>query len=142
MGAGRPSGPTQFTFLAPGIGYKMFGIETRVRMRNYLEQGLSKAATARLLGISRRTLYNWIEAGELERDPADTTVTYGPRAPRPTKIDPYKDHIAARLGDYPQLSAARLFREIRDDGYTGGYGQVKRYVRRTRGTIMNGEVAG
>ncbi len=62
-------------------------------MRRYLEAGVSKSATTRRLGISRRTMYNWIESGELERDPDDTTLVYGPRAPRPTKIDPYKMYI-------------------------------------------------
>ena len=57
----------------------MFGIEKRILMRQYLNKGMSKAATARALGISRRTIYNWIEAGELERDPDDSTVQYGPR---------------------------------------------------------------
>lgn len=84
----------------------MFRIETRVQMRHYLEQGLSKAVTARLLGISRKTIYNRIQAGEFERDPEDTTVEFGPRAPRPTKIYPYRIYIARRLSDYPQLTAA------------------------------------
>ncbi len=117
----------------------MFGIETRVQMRHYLEQGLSKTATARLLGISRRTIYNWIEAGELERDPDDTTLVYGPRAPRATKIDPYKIYIDRRLSDYPDLTAARLYREIQEEGYPGGYGQVKRYVRDIREAGANGQ---
>lgn len=116
----------------------MFDIETRIQMRHYLEQGLSKTATARLLGISRRTVYNWIEAGELERDPGDRTLMYGPRAPRPRKIDPYKVYLDRRLSDYPDLTAARLYREIRQEGYPGGYGQVKRYVREQREAILNG----
>ena len=36
----------------------MFGVEERILMRRYLEEGLSKTATARRLGISRRTIYN------------------------------------------------------------------------------------
>ena len=32
----------------------MIGRETRVLLRHYLEQGLSKAAVARLAGVSRR----------------------------------------------------------------------------------------
>ncbi len=120
----------------------MFGIETRVQMRKCLEQGLSKSATARRLGISRRTIYNWIEAGELERDPDDMTVQYGPRPPRPRKIDPYTQYIERRLSEYPELSAARLFREIRDEGYPGNYGQVKCYVRERREAIPDGEASG
>lgn len=110
----------------------MFGVEKRMLMRRYLQEGLSKAATARLLGISRRTIYNWIEAGELERSPGDTGLQYGPRAPRPTQLDPYKETIDARLAEFPQLNAARLFREVKEAGYPGGYGQVKRYVRKKR----------
>ena len=113
----------------------MHGIEKRLLVKRYLEQGVSKTATARAVGISRRTVYNWIRAGELERDPDDLTVQYGPRAPRPTLLDPYKETIDARLSDYPQLTAVRLFREIRAAGYSGGYGQVKRYVRMKKDEI-------
>lgn len=110
----------------------MHGIEKRLLMRFYLERGLSKAETARRVGISRRTLYNWIAAGELERDPGDMTVRYGPRPRRPSILDPYKETIRRRLSETPQLSSARLFREVRSAGYPGGYGQVKRYVHNVR----------
>ena len=43
-------------------GSAMIGSETRVRLRHYLEQGRSKAAVARRLGISERTVYRWIAA--------------------------------------------------------------------------------
>lgn len=120
----------------------MHGIEKRLLMRRYLEQGVSKTATARAVGISRRTVYNWIQSGELERDPDDMVVQYGPRAPRPTILDAYKEMIDARLSDFPQLSAARLFREIREAGYPGGYGQVKRYVRLKKAEVAEGKRAG
>ena len=119
----------------------MHGIEKRLLMRRYLEGGVSKTATARALGISTRTIYNWIREGELERDPDDLTVQYGPRAPRPTLLDPYKEAIDARLSDFPQLSAATLFREVRGAGYPGGYGQVKRYVRQKKDEIAEAERA-
>lgn len=120
----------------------MYGIEKRMLMRRYLEAGVSKAATARAVGISRRTLYNWIEAGELKRDPDDMKVEYGPRPPKPSKLDPWKASIKARLTEFPQLAAAKLFREVRADGYPGGYGQVKRYVKQVRREILNGEQPG
>ena len=37
-------------------------------LRHYLEQGLSKSAIARRLGVSRRTLHHWIGTGQLYRD--------------------------------------------------------------------------
>ncbi len=110
----------------------MIGREKRVLLRHYLEQGMPKAAIARHLKISRRTLYNWIEAGELDRGADSKAVRYGPRPQRASKPDPHKGIIDARLADYPKLSAARLFNEVRAAGYPGGYGQVKRYVRTVR----------
>jgi len=44
----------------------MYAREHRVPLRHYLEQGLSKAEIARSLGVSRRTLYYWIDSGQLE----------------------------------------------------------------------------
>ena len=50
----------------------------------------------------------------------------------PSKLDPYKEIVAARLAEYPELSAVRLFEEVLAAGYPGGYGQVTRYVREVR----------
>ena len=38
---------------------------------------------------------------------------------RPSKLDPYKGIIDARLADYPKLSAGRLFDEVQAAGYPG-----------------------
>lgn len=46
----------------------MIGREKRVLLRHYLEQGMSKSALARMLGISRRSVYHWIETGQLDRE--------------------------------------------------------------------------
>ncbi|MFP5307636.1 MAG: IS21 family transposase [Gammaproteobacteria bacterium] len=100
-------------------------------LRHYLEQGLSKAEVARQIGISRRTVYHWIATGQLDRELDDAPVR---RAARTVdrKIDPFRPIIDARLAEYPALSAIRLFDEIRAAGYSGGYTQVKAYVRDTR----------
>ncbi len=106
--------------------------ETRMLLRHYLEQGASKSALARRLGISRDTVHRWIRAGDLDRDVDATPVSYGPRPPVPTKLDAYTPIIEARLAVYPQLSAVRLLDEIRAAGYAGGYSQLKAFVRRVR----------
>jgi transposase len=80
-------------------------------IRHYLEQGTSKSALARQLGVSRDAIQ--IRAGELNRDLDDEAVRYGPRSPVPTKLDTYQPIIEARLAAYPELSAIRLFDEIR-----------------------------
>lgn len=110
----------------------MIGWEKRVLLRHYLEQGMTKTAVAERLGVSRRTVHHWIETGQLERDVSEGSVAYGPRPPVPKKIDPYKGIIASRLAEYPELTAKRLFDEIRAAGYPGSYTQVKVYVRGVR----------
>ena len=110
----------------------MIGREKRVLLRHYLEQGMNKAVIARDLGVSRRTVYHWIETGQLDRELDEERVGYGPRCLMPSKLDPYKPLIDTRLKEYPKLTAVRLFKEVRAAGYPGSYNQVKRYVRKVR----------
>ncbi len=110
----------------------MYGREQRVLLRHYLEQGLPKAEIARHLGVSLRTLYYWIEAGQLDRALDDASVHYRPRPAVARKIDGFAGIITARLAEYPRLTAVRLFEEILAAGYAGGYTQVKDFVRQAR----------
>src|SRR5215204_1022681 len=110
----------------------MCGRETRMLLRHYLEQGASKSELSRQLGVSRDTIHRWIRDGDLERDVDAEAVRYGPRPSVATKLDAYKPIIEARLTAYPELSSVRLLDEIRAGGYTGGYSQLKAYVRRVR----------
>lgn len=110
----------------------MFGRETRMLLRHYLEHGKSKGVLARELGVSRDTLYRWIRAGDLDRDLDTVPVQYGPRPPVATKLDPFRALIETRLTAYPELSAVRLLAEIRAAGYAGGYTQLKELVRQLR----------
>jgi transposase len=103
-------------------------------LKHYLEQGTSKSALARQLGVHRDTIHRWIRAGALDRDLDTEAVQYGPRPPVATKLDVYKGIIEARLATYPELSAVRLLAEIRAAGYTGGYSQLKAFVREVRPT--------
>ena len=96
-------------------------------LRHYLEQGTSKSALARLVGISRDTVHRWIREGDLDRDLDAAVVCYGPRPPIATKLDAFTPIIEARLAAYPELSAVRLLDEIRSAGYAGGgYTQMTR----------------
>lgn len=112
----------------------MHARKLRVLLRHYLERGLSKAEIARDLGVARRTVYHWIATGQLERELDDAPVRYAARPPVARLIDPYRGILAARLAEFPRLSAARLFEEIQAAGYAGGYTQVKDCVRELRPT--------
>ena len=105
----------------------MHEVSKRVRFRALLKGGMSKAAISRELGISRRTATRWAAADDLGR--GSEALTYGPRAAVPSVLDPHKEIVRIRLSEYPDLSAERLYRELRESGYQGGYDVVKRYVR-------------
>jgi len=82
-------------------------------------RGLSIRAISARLGVSRNTV-----RAALRRD--------GPplRAARtlPSKLDPYKDYLLARLAEFPELSAAALAEEIRALGYEGGLSILKEFT--------------
>jgi transposase-like protein len=66
----------------------MIGRETRMLLKHYLEQGASKSALARQLGVSRDTVHRWIRAGDLDRDLDTTPVRYRRRPLASCKQDP------------------------------------------------------
>jgi transposase len=89
-------------------------------------QGLSITAIARRTGRDPKTVRKYIERG-LE-PPA-----YGPRqVGRPNKLAPYVDYLRERIAAFPDLTAMRLTREIRERGYSGAYTAVKRFVAAIR----------
>jgi len=88
-------------------------------------QGVKIAAIARQTGIDRKTVRKYIARGV-------EVPTYGPRLPRPSLLDPYRDYLRARLHAYPGLSAQRLTRELSERGYGGGYSSVRDAVRDLR----------
>ena len=97
-----------------------------------LQRGVSKAALARRFGVSRRTIHEWVETGQLDRDLSSGGGRYSPRPAVPHKLAPYTGIVEARLEEFPGLSAKRLFDEVRAAGYPGGYSRVRDYVRAVR----------
>jgi transposase len=89
------------------------------------DQGLSIKAIAQRVGLDRKTVRKYLKQGLL-------VPTYGPREPRPTKLDAFRPYLDQRIGQYPDLSGSRLLREIRDLGFTGGYSMVTDYLRQIR----------
>jgi transposase len=89
-------------------------------------QGLSITAIARRTGRDPKTVRKYVARG-LE-PPA-----YGPRqVGRPGKLAPYLGYLRERVAAFPQLTATRLTRELRERGYTGAYTAVKRFVAAIR----------
>ena len=89
-------------------------------------QGLTISAIARRTGRDPKTVRKYIERG-LE------PPVYGPRqVGRPSKLAPYLDYLRERVAAFPDLSAVRLTRELRERGYKGAYTAVKRFVAAIR----------
>lgn len=98
----------------------MISLEEWVDVVTLRKQGLSIRAISRRLGVSRNTVRRTLRRG-------------GPpkyvRPPRPSKLDPYKDYLLSRLVEFPELSAAQLFEEIRALGYPGGLRILQQFTR-------------
>lgn len=89
------------------------------------QRGLSLKAIAERSGMDRKTVRKYLRRGL-------TAPIYGPREPRPSKLDTFTRYLDQRISHYPELSGARLLREIREMGYTGGYSLVTDYLRDIR----------
>ena len=88
-------------------------------------QGLSVSAIARQTGTDRKTVRKYIERG-LE------APAYGPRSPRATVLDPFTAYLRERVAAYPGLTGRRLFRELKERGYAGGYTAITDFLRDVR----------
>ncbi len=88
-------------------------------------QGLSVAVIARKTGLDRKTIGKYLDRG-LE------APVYGPRQPRPRRLEAYEDYLRQRIASFPDLSGKRLLREIVTHGYRGGYTAVTDFLRDVR----------
>ena len=103
----------------------MKGLREIVLIHDLKKQGLSVSAIARKVGCDRKTVRKYLDGG-LE------APVYGPRQPRARVIEPYEDYLQERIRAFPDLSGARLLREIRKLGYDGGYTAVTDFLRKVR----------
>lgn len=103
----------------------MTGVATIVDIVRLKEQGLSKRAVAKRLGISRSTVSRYWDG--------TTKDLVEPRYNRrPQLIDSFCDYITGRLEGYPELTAHQLNKEILKQGYRGSERTVRRYVHTIR----------
>ncbi|MCY3819803.1 MAG: helix-turn-helix domain-containing protein [Gammaproteobacteria bacterium] len=96
-----------------------------VMIRDLKRQGLGISAIAKQTGLDRKTVRKYLEHGM-------EAARYGPRRPRPRRLDPYADYLRQRVAALPGLSGRRLWREIAELGYAGGYSAVTDFLREVR----------
>ena len=98
-------------------------------------QGTSIRSIAKELSISRWTVRKYLRSPGLE-------PCYGPRAERPSKLDPFRANIRQRLRDAAprRLPATVLLREIKERGYEGGVSILKDWLASERPTPTTPEI--
>jgi len=101
----------------------MLKMEEFLLIRDLYNKGLNISEIARETGFDRKTVRKYIAAR--------TPPTAQTRTSKPSKLDEYREYIQQRITEYP-LSAARIYREIVDKGFTGKYTIVKNYIREIR----------
>jgi transposase len=94
-------------------------------------QGLSVSAIARQLRLDRKTVRTHIAKG-LE------PPGYKARPPRPRVIDPFEPYLRQRITAFPALTGRRIWRELKDRGYRGGYSAVTDLLRAIRPPSRSG----
>jgi transposase len=57
---------------------------------------------------------------------------YKAREPAPSPLAPFEAFLCERVGRFPDLTGRRLWREIRELGFTGGYSTVTDFLRDRR----------
>ncbi|MGR8007620.1 ISL3 family transposase [Streptomyces hypolithicus] len=88
------------------------------------EQGLSKAAIGRKLGLHQATVRKLVQASSV-----DAVITK--TLQRAHKVDPYTAYLHQRWNEGIR-NAAQLCREVQQLGYSGGELAVQRHLRRYR----------
>ena len=103
----------------------MVNLGELVMILDLARQGLSVSAIARRVGNDRKTIRKYIDRG-LE------PPVYKPREPGPSLIRPFKAFLRERVTRFPDLTGQRLWREIRELGFSGGYSTVTEFLRDVR----------
>lgn len=86
-------------------------------------QGLTISQISAITGFSRPTIRKYLANPETPR--------YGPRQPRPSKLDQFKPYLGERMAA-GVWNATVLLREIQERGYTGQYSILKDFLRPLR----------
>ncbi|PCI68501.1 MAG: transposase [Piscirickettsiaceae bacterium] len=113
----------------------MITLEELMTIKILRQQGYSKRAIAKQLGLSRNTVNK-----HLSKDVEEPS--YQPRPDVGHKLDPYKVYIKERIESaLPiHLSAVVIMREIKERGYGGALTRLREHLVQLRGSAVTPEV--
>lgn len=120
--------PGHLPLVAGGIAAHEVTIVLRGGDVNELQQlkrqGLSISQISSITGFSRPTIRKYLSGSQ-------QTPRYGPRSPRPSKLDPFKPYLQERMAT-GVWNAVVLLAEIKARGYSGEYSILKDFLRPLR----------
>lgn len=129
----EPAAHNVTTLPAPAPVQRIGRVAERTRQRHaaiheLLAQGASIRAIAAQLGLARNTVRRFAHA----TNPEELLVNDG-TGQRPSMLEQHKPYLHQRWND-GYTDATRLWQEIRDRGYPGGYSHVRDYLAPLRTT--------
>lgn len=96
------------------------------------KQGMSRRAISRALKVGRNTVRDILAAHETARGAPHLALVPPAVLVRPSQLDGFRPRIDGLLATFPDITAQRVFEELRSAGFVGGYTAVKVLLRRIR----------
>ena len=106
----------------------MKDLEDWAAVQKVYKQTKSKRATAKILNISRNTVKRLLDRTE---HPVYHRTSYS------SKMDDYKELIIEWRCDPYNFNGTRIFRELKDKGYTGSIGPIYRFLGKVDEDVGN-----
>ena len=110
-------------------------VELYYQIQDLAAKKIDVATIARKLGVSRQTVYTYLQ---MRQPPERTRIHQGGKR----LIDSYKEYLVGRWNEGCR-SAQQMYREIKEQGYTGSSTAVGRFVaplRAHKGKARSAEV--
>lgn len=103
----------------------MLGVEDRFVIKDLYRKGVSISEIARQTGHDRKTVR------KIATSPLAVTAERAPAPRRVHKLDPFVPYLERRVAE-GVCNAAKLFVEVRSQGYTGGKTRLKDWLQTRR----------
>ena len=103
----------------------MIKLREIVMIHELNNQGLGISEIVRRSGLDHKIVRKHLRCGL-------QSARYGPRQPRPRLLDLFERYLRERIAVWPGMSERRLWREIAELGYAGGYTAVTNFLCEAR----------
>ena len=99
-------------------------------------QGMTGRAIARSLKLGRNTVKDILAGHDTSRGEPHSALPAPRIIVRPGKLDPFRPKVNELLATFPDITAQRIFEELRGAGFDGGYTAVRMLLRKIRKHVV------